>query len=130
MSHREPIPSATLSEGQIPAVGERVVTAVLRLSLLSYSLVGLVQGVAIDAYLYHDWAWWSLPAWLASCVLALIPILGSVAGFYAATSYWHWPVWSAFLFVFPMLGMLIAASADVLIARSTRRGRAGFASVG
>jgi hypothetical protein len=121
MSHRDPISSANLSEGKSLTSGARVDTVVLRLFLLSFSLVGLIQGVAIEAYIYHSWAWGALPAWIAAYVLALIPILGGVAGFYAATKYWHWPViWSAFVFVFPyaswMLGKLIVASSDRRVA--------------
>jgi len=71
---------------------------------IGFFLVGLVSLAAIFTFFEDYWGWWWIFAGIGSMFLSYIPLLGSIAGFYAATEVWGWSTfWSFVFFFFPVI---------------------------
>jgi len=95
---------------------------------LMYFVIGLVQLSAVYAYFRDVLGWWVLPSLIGGGIIGYIPLVGALAGGYAAIHAWGWPLWSAVvLFGFPfivlgimMLGVGASAAAQSVFGRFRR----------
>lgn len=69
-----------------------------------YLLMGLLQLAAIYSFFRHVWEWWLIPSMLAGGILAYVPLIGNIAGFYAAYTVWEWHwLLAGILFFWPII---------------------------
>lgn len=77
----------------------------------AYFVVGVVQFFAIYDFVNDVWGWWGFFSFIGAGFLAYIPILGGIAGIYAAYSVWEWDlIWSVLLFGWPLVLFVIVLS--------------------
>ncbi len=86
-----------------------------------YFVVGLVQFFAVYDFFSDVWGWWGFFSFIGAGILAYIPILGGVAGIYAAYNVWGWDlIWSILLFGWPLV-LFAAAFAFVMVTEGLRK---------
>ncbi|ULA59497.1 MAG: membrane protein of unknown function [Nitrospira sp.] len=79
-------------------------------AVLSYIVMGLVQFAAIYAFFKDYWGWWFMPSVLAALFISYTPLLGAIAGVFAATKVWEWSITSSLLlFFFPLCIALVVS---------------------
>lgn len=94
-------------------------------AVLSYFAIGIVQIAAIVSFFNAYWGWWLLPSILVASFVAYIPLLGALAGMYAAIEVWNWAwYWAVLLFFFPIilgvLGAGLAGFIEIIISKLRR----------
>ncbi len=83
---------------------EGTATVLSTAAVLSYFAIGLVQLAAVITFFHDYWGWWYIPSLLVAGFIAYIPVVGAVAGIYAAVEVWHWAwYWAGLLFFFPLV---------------------------
>lgn len=111
----ESSPYANLQEST-SSLKEAIAGTLGVIAAVSYYGLGLLQLAAVVSFFNSVWGWWLIPSLLVASLIAYMPVVGAVAGIYAAVHAWGWSLYAAIaLFCFPLLMwvaiMLIAGAA-------------------
>lgn len=100
----------------IQAAKEGTTAILSTAAVLSYFAIGLVQLGAVVTFFHDYWGWWYIPSFLVGAFVAYIPLIGAVAGMYAAIEVWNWTwYWAGLLFFFPVvLTLMVMGVAGVV----------------
>lgn len=102
---------AALKEVSPAQVAKEGTTTILTTAaVISYFAIGLVQLAAVVAFFHDYWEWWYVPSILVASFVAYIPLIGAVAGMYAAVEVWGWTwYWAGLLFFSPLVLLVLGA---------------------
>jgi hypothetical protein len=126
----EPEPPAQSSLAASVSSLREVITGTLGVIFaISYFGIGLLQIGAVVSFFRDVLGWWLIPSLLLASVVGYLPVIGSLAGSYAAVTIWGWAWYIAVaVFFFPVIIwvaiMLIAgasAATQALFGEFTRR---------
>jgi len=82
-------------------------------AVVSYFAIGLIQLAAVFTFFEDYWGWWTIPSIIVGLFVAYMPLVGSIAGYFAATEIWDWKwYWAGLLFFFPLVLFVIVAAID------------------
>jgi hypothetical protein len=70
------------------------------LAMIAYLIIGTIQFLAIFHGGTRGLGWHWLIVLLVGCILAYIPLVGSIFGVWAAMHVWGWPFWPSLLLFF------------------------------
>ena len=97
---------------------------------ISYYGIGLLQIAAVVSFFRDTLGWWLIPSLLLAGIVGYLPVLGSLAGSYAAVNIWGWAWYIAVaVFFFPLIiwiaiTLIAGASAATQALFGGLRGRA------
>lgn len=95
---------------------EMVGTVLIRVAMISYFAIGLVQYAAVIGFFTDYLGWWSIPSYIAALFVAGIPVFSAIAGTICAIEFWQWQwYWAISLFFFPVILYFIGMSIGWII---------------
>jgi hypothetical protein len=99
----EPPAQSNLTAG-VSSLREAITGTLGVLFAISYYGIGLLQIAAVVNFFRDVLSWWLIPSLLLAGIVGYAPIVGSLAGSYAAISIWGWAWYIAVaVFFFPLI---------------------------
>jgi hypothetical protein len=99
-----PSPSQSSLAASVSSLREMISSTLGVIFAISYFGIGLLQIGAVVSFFRDVLDWWLIPSLLVAGVVGYVPILGSLAGSYAAVNIWGWAWYTAIsIFFFPLI---------------------------
>jgi hypothetical protein len=104
---------------------EKLKAALMLVCQIGFFVASLVQVAAVYSFFNDYWGWWFVFALPAALIAGGIPLVGAIAGTYAAHEVWGWDLFNAILLFFwyfiLILPLMVLGGAESFFAKFKKK---------